>query len=47
MQKKAWVSPGQAFRGLIINKAVNIYPAEHFGVFSGSGGKEFFKSECF
>ena len=32
---------------LIINKAVNIYSAEHFGAFSGSGGKEFFKPECF
>jgi len=34
-----------AILGSIINKTVNIQPAVHFDVFSGSGGKEFFKPE--
>ena len=32
---------------LIINQAVDIRPAEHFGAFPGPGGKEFFKPVSF
>ena len=48
MRPKIWLSDFGlslvATLGLIINKAVNIDPAEHFRAFSGTGWEKFFKT---